>query len=410
MFRRAALSSFVLFAAVWGSAAAEREPPEETFSPELGILLRGEASRSFSLADSVYAPGENHRGVFLRLRPGLVAAPSESVELKAEGQWLSRTGDEGRGSHTSVYQLYVQKGDPEATGIRVGRQEIVYGSAFMLGADAFQDGLSFDAVRAAAVWGGYRAGGFAARYVSETAGDVSGELYGVFAGYGIGDAPPAYLYALLDTGSAGTAGTERTFSVGASLRAKVGWGLCVELEPVFQFGRTRAEGGRKRVRAFGGHVDATWGTEVAEMPLEFFGSYAYGSGDVDRDDGTFRGFRNPNHDTPLVGDIGIVGDMSGYSSEELPATGLSALTAAATVGLSERVRLVLDAHAFRAARTPSGLSEHIGTEVNLVVIYRLSEKLSLIGSANRFFVGPFLRDTRGDEDVDYFYLQLEGAL
>ena len=76
-----------------------------------------------------------------------------------------------------------------------------------------------------------------------------------------------------------------------------------EVEPVYEFGRKLKDGpdpSHDDIRAFGGHADLTIRPAIGRYPTSLFLSYAYGSGDGDPGDGTFREFHNPNNDTALI--------------------------------------------------------------------------------------------------------------
>lgn len=154
----------------------------------------------------------------------------------------------------------------------------------------------------------------------------------MYATYAPGKAASVDLYGLDDTGGEGATHVggahERTYSIGSRLRARIGGRVDIEVEPVWQFGR-KARGGSSHedIRAFGGHVDTTIDLRIGGHPGKIFLSYAYGSGDGDPADGTFREFHNPNNDTPLVGDMSVAGELSGLEAGGSAASGLRILTA-----------------------------------------------------------------------------------
>src|SRR6185369_3208245 len=91
--------------------------------------------------------------------------------------------------------------------------------------------------------------------------------------------------------------------------------VSLEFEPAYESGRTfnSARSANDRIDAFGGHLDATVESVLVGYNNKFFASYAYGSGSRAAANGASAGgeFRNPNNDNPLVGDMSVIGDMSG---------------------------------------------------------------------------------------------------
>jgi len=187
--------------------------------------------------------------------------PNDYITAKVEGQWYAFYNDTDF-DKMHLYQGYVEGSLPNRkAAIKAGRQELVYGSTFMLGADTFFDGLSFDAVKLGlkpveAV----TVDVFAGKYTTDNSGGISGELYGAYATYSVSDALALDLYGLLDTGGEGLVHEgedERTYSVGARMTANYGKLLALEVEPIFQFGTHIGDSSHHDISAFGGHIDLT---------------------------------------------------------------------------------------------------------------------------------------------------------
>jgi len=386
--------------------------------PGLDVMIRGEAAGNFSLADSAFAPGKDDSRILFRVRPSVAYNPVDWFRARAEGQWYAAY-DERDFSEFTLYQGFVEASPrgSKTVGLKAGRQELVYGSAFMLGADTFFDGLSFDAVKLSVKPSqAISVDAFGGQYVRKNSGGIEGKLYGVYATFAPGKAVSVDLYGLDDTGGEGATHAggahERTYSFGSRLCANIGGRVDVEVEPVWQFGRkARASSAHDDIRAFGGHVDVTIDPRVSRHPGKIFLSYAYGSGDGDPADGTFREFHNPNNDTSLVGNMSVVGELSGLEVGGFAASGLRVVTAGGGIDLTDKLNVSLDAHYFRANRVPAGFSRDVGLETDLLAAYKVAQSVSVFLSANRFFTGGFFRDAAGSrKDIGYYYLQVQAGL
>ena len=252
------------------------------------------------------------------------------------------------------------------------------------------------------------------------AGDIQGKLYGMYATYALKETLSIDLYGLRDTGGAGVTHVggehERTYSVGTRLTGKIGNEVAYELEPVYQFGRKNRDGLRHDdIRAYGGHLDVTVDSPLGRSPGKIFLSYAYGSGDGNLQEGKFTEFHNPNNDTPLIGDMSVVGDLSGLSvvdpaGNDVRASGLHVLTAGCGIDVTEKLNVSLDGHYFRAVKAPAGISKEIGFETNLISTYKVDDRISVLLSGNRFFTGGFFKDaSESGKDISYVYLQAQAT-
>ncbi len=404
-----------------GEAAKAEETDRLRFGPvklDLDVMARAEAATDFSLAGLAFTPGNDESRVLFRIRPVVEWKPADVFRARLEGQWYAAY-DERDFSRFSVYQAFVEASLPglKALALKAGRQEFVYGTTFMIGADTFFDGLSFDAVKLTArpspslsvdLFGG--------RYATQNSGGIEGNLYGIYAAYAPRKTVSIDVYGLRDTGGPGAThvggGDERTDSLGMRLCAKIAGTVDVEAEPVWQFGRTSPAGStREDIRAFGGHVDVALDPRFQRHPGKLFASYAYGSGDGNPADGTFREFHNPDNDTPLVGDMSVVRDLSGLDVGGARASGLRVVTAGGAIDLTRTVNVALDGHHFTANHVPPGVGRTLGLETDLVVTYRISDDVSVRLSADRFFTGNFFRDAAGSgRDIGYYFLQVLASL
>ena len=415
MWKRILWTVFVLSILAGGSSAAQEAPPPVKLG--LDSLVRAEATGNFSLGNFSFTPGNDEGRILFRLRPSVTMAPSENLTALVEGQWYAFYDDRDF-SLFSLYQGYVEGVVPGVRGVslKAGRQELVYGSTFLLGADTFYDGLTFDAAKAVL----HPADNLAidligGRYVKKWAGGIEGKLYGVYATFTPKEALSVDLYGFRDTGGAGETHVggdhEVNYSVGTRLTGKLVKGVTFEVEPVYQFGRKNLDGGtHNHISAYGGHADLTIDPAPGRYPGTVFLAYAYGSGDGDPEEGKFTEFHNPNNDTSLIGDMNVIGELSGIVVGDSAASGLHVFTAGGGVDLTEKLNLSLDGHYFRAVKVPAGFSREIGIETNLILTCKIKENISVLLSGNRFFTGDFFKDAAGSgKDIHYVYAQFQAT-
>ena len=436
MWKRILLTVFALSILAGVSYAAQEaplpvKPPEEaaakdpqdplTFgSVKLGLdsMVRAETATNFSLGSFSFTPGNDEGRILFRLRPSVTVNPSENLTARVEGQWYAFYDDRDFSEFT-LYQGFVEGtvAGAKKLSVKAGRQEFVYGSGFLLGNDAFYDGLSFDALKASLKpANGVSVDLFGGQYVRRNSGGIAGKLYGIYATYAPRETLSVDLYGFRDTGGAGETHVggdhERTYSVGTRFTGNTaGKKVAFEVEPVYQFGRKNRDGAsHDHISAYGGHVDVTIDPPLGRYPGMIFLSYAYGSGDGNPQEGKFTEFHNPNNDTSLIGDMNVIGELSGIVVGDSAASGLHVFTAGGGVDLTEKLNLSLDGHYFRAVKVPAGFSREIGIETNLIFTYKLNDRISLLASANRFFTGGFFKDAAASgKDIDYVYAQLQAT-
>lgn len=400
-------------------AESEAADPLQFGPLKLGLdaMIRGESTNNFNFTDFAFTPEASDERLLMRVRSSLTFTPTDYLAARVEGQWYAYY------NHTDYDKVRLYQGYAEASlpnkraALKVGRQELIYGSTFMLGADSFFDGLSFDAVKLGVKpVDPLAVDFFAGKYTKDNSGGIGGELYGVYGTYTINEALGVELYSLLDTGGEGLnhlGQDERTASVGARLTGKLGKAIAFEMEPVYQFGRHIESSSHHDINAFGGHLDLTIDPALGRYPTKALVSYAFGSGDSDPAAGNFNEFHNQNNDTPLIGDTSVIGDLSGVnavdsSGNEVRASGLHVITAGGGIDLTDRLNVSLDGHYFRAVKTPAGISKDVGLETNLILTYKLTDQICLLASANRFFTGRFFKDVTGSgKDINYGYLQVQ---
>jgi hypothetical protein len=207
-----------------------------------------------------------------------------------------------------------------------------------------------------------------------------------------------------------------TNSVGTRLSGRIAKNVACEVEPVYQFGRKNRDGASHNpIRAYGGHADLTIDPPLGRYPGKIFFSYAYGSGDGNPEEGKFTEFHNPNNDTSIIGDMNVIGDLSGLSvvdpaGNDMHASGLQVFTAGGGIDLTEKLNLSLNGHYFRANKVPAGFSKEIGIETNLILTCKIKENISVLLSGNRFFTGDFFKGAAGSsKDINYAYAQMQAT-
>jgi hypothetical protein len=385
------------------------EPETPSFVYKFGVngFLRGEGVTSFRLPDLSYAGGHDEGRFLYRVKPYAYWHPADYLDLHLEGQAYGYEGGNQSYSKLGLYQGFLEARIPEHdfVALKGGRQEFVYGSAFMQGSDSAFDGLSFDAVRlrlkpteslSIDLLGG--------RYVTDFSGGVAGNLWGGYLTYAPSEDSSLDLYLLRDTGAEERHPGTRLDSIGLRSVSKLGpFGL--EIEPIYQTGRAfnAATGNNDTINAFGGHLDLTNEVEAAGYKHHFLVSYAAGSGSQNPN----REFRNPNNDSSLVGDMHAVGDLSGIDVGDHHASGMQVYTLGWAVELTDQLGFSATGHKFVATSTEDGFSRHIGTEADFALTYAFSKDLALQLSYDRMFTEKFFRDASGSsDDISYYYAML----
>lgn len=394
---------------------AKPEVPDFAYKLGMNGFLRGEGVGNFRLSDFGAAPGHGEGRFLYRVKPYLYWHPSDYLDLHAEGQGYGFAGGAHQeGSRYSLYQGFVEAKLPGSdwASLKLGRQEFNYGSAFVLGPDSFFDGLSFDSARLRLrPTGELTVDLLAGAYVTPFSGGVKGNLAGIYASYALADGTGVEAYALRDSGSTAHQSGENLQMYGGRFTTRFG-PVGVELEPVYESGQVRnaASGRNDRIDAFGGHLDFSHDATIAGYNNKFFASYAYGSGSRGAAGGvtTAGEFRNPNNDSSLMGDMGVVGDLSGVTANGHHASGLRIHTLGWGVDLTRELNFSATGRYFLANHVEEGLSKRLGLETDFTLTYALSDGLTVIAGYDRFFTGAFFRDATGSgKEIDYGYLMVQ---
>jgi Alginate export len=380
----------------------------------VGGFLRGEGAGSFRLTDFSYQPGHGEGRFLYRVKPYAYWHPTDYLDIHAEGQGYGFSGGSQEAHKVSLYQGFIEAKIPggDRLVLKGGRQEFNYGSAFVLGPDSFFDGLSFDAARLRVKPGEpFTVDLLAGAYATPFSGGVKGKLTGVYATWGFSEGSAVEAYGFRDTGSTDHHAGEYLSTWGLRGTAKLG-SVSLEFEPVYQSGRTfsAVRSANDRIDAFGGHLDATVESPLAGLNNRFFASYAYGSGSRDAAGGisTARELKTPNNDSSLMGDMAVVGDMSGITVADHHASGVQIYTLGWGVDFTKELNFTATGRHFRANAVESAFSKNLGLEADFTLTYTMSDGLSFIAGYDRFFTAGFFRDASGSgEDIHYGYLMAQ---
>ncbi len=410
-----------------GTIFAAPEGEEASFYRyKVGVsgFLRGEGASNFRLPEASYVPGSNEGRFLYRLKPYVYWHPRPYLDIHLEGQGYGYAGGNQHLDEYSLYQGFVEARVPDQdlsagknwVALKMGRQEFCYGSGFILGADTFFNGLTFDALRLRLAPWGSRAGNLTVdllggRYAASGSDGLRGNLAGGYLTYALAEDSLLDVYLFRDTGSEEHHAGEHLDIYGFRSTGRVGI-FALEIETVYEFGRLFNPniGVNERINAYGGHVDIVSEFQAHGFDNQLFLGIALGSGDEDGASGkSGRGeFRNPNNDTSLVGDMSVVGDLSGLDVNGRHASGLQVFTLGwgidIPVGAKRNLNFTARGCKFVADSVAGGFSRDIGLETDFTLTYRMNEDLSFILGYDRFFTGQFFRDASGsDKDIDYGY-------
>jgi hypothetical protein len=377
-------------------------------------FFRGEGAGNFRLSDFSYEPGHSEGRFLYRVKPYAFWHPTDFLDLHIEGQGYGFTGGGKDDWQLALYQGYLEAKLPnsELLSLKAGRQEFSYGSNFMLGPDAFYNGLSFDSgrLRIQPV-SSFTLDLLGGSYVTPWSDGIKGDLAAAYGTWTFSEGNAVEGYFMRDTGAIERHAGEVVNSFGARGTAKLG-PLALEVEPVYQTGRTfnSSTGSNDDISAFGGHADLTAELDMGGLHNKLWTGYAAGSGGRAAADGVSskHEFRNPNNDSMIVGDLSAFGDLSGGNAGGHHASGLSVYTLGWGVDLTKQLNLSATGHYFRAASVESGLSRDLGLETDFILTYAFNDQYSLLLAYDRLFTGSFFRGATGSgSDIHYGYLMLQ---
>lgn len=380
------------------------EPEDQAFTYKVGVngFLRGEAGKNFRLPDQ-FTPSRNEGRFTWRVKPYAYWHPTDYLDIHVEGQTYGFNGGNQSFDRFSLYQGFVELRTPDKNwlSLKGGRQEFVYGSAFVQGADSAFDGLTFDGVRLRLQpLNSLKLDILGAAYATPFSGGVKGNLWGAYATFAPSEDSGLDLYYFRDNGAEERVRGDHLNTLGLRSTSKLG-PLALEIEPIVQTGKLANE----TINAYGGHVDLTSEVELAGRKHTLLVSYAVGSGSQEAADGVSarKEFRNSNNDNPLVGDMHMVGDLSGIDVGDFHASGLQVYTLGWGVELTDNLSFSAIGHKFIANHVPTGIgSRNLGVEADFTLAYKFSKDLQLTLAYDHFFTEKFFREASGsNKDVGY---------
>ncbi len=396
------------------SMLAKPETPGFEYKVGVNGFLRGEGVGNFRLPDFSYAPGHSEGRFVYRVKPYVYWHPTDWIDIHAEGQGYGFAGGSQESNTVSLYQGFVEVKTPgkEWLSLKGGRQEFSYGSTFIIGTDSFYNGLSLDAARLRV-----RPSDpltidlLVGSYATPFSDGIEGTLAGAYATWTLAEGNALEAYAFRDSGSTNHRVGEYLAIWGLRGTARLG-PVALEFEPVYESGQTfnAVSNTNDRIDAFGGHLDATVEIEVAGHDSKLFTSFAYASGSRTSASGVSaaREFRNPENNTSLIGDLHIIGDLSGVTVNGQHASGLQIYTLGWGIDLTKELNLSATGRNFVANNTPAGFSPYLGVETDFTLTYTVNDNLAIVAGYDRFFTGSFFRDATGShKDIDYGYLMLQ---
>ncbi len=391
------------------------EPETPAFTYKFGVngFLRGEMGDNFRLFDG-HEPGFRMGQFTWRVKPYAYWHPTDYLDIHLEGQGYGFTGGNGLFDRFNLYQGFVEAKTPDKNwaSLKGGRQEFVYGSAFVQGADSAFDGLTFDGARLRLQpMEALKIDLLGGAYATPFSGGVAGNLWGAYATYAPTEDSTLDLYLFRDNGAEERHKGTYLDTWGLRSTSKLG-PLSLEIEPVFQSGKTfnPTSGVNEDINAYGGHIDLSGEAELGGFKHTFTVGYAVGSGDQNAADGisSNKEFRNPNNDTSIVGDMHLFGDLSGIDVGGSRASGLQVYTLGWGVELTDKLGFSATGHKFIANNVTTGISSrHLGVEADFGLTYKIQKNLALTLAYDHFFTEKFFQEASGsDKDVSYAYAML----
>ncbi|MBI1984222.1 MAG: alginate export family protein [Acidobacteria bacterium] len=359
-----------------------------------------------------------------RLRFHVRAKVSDNVEAFAQFQdsrlWGEELSTASNDNLTDLHQGFVQVKDflAPGLGLKVGRQELIYGTERLLGAFGWDNiGRSFDAVKMGYSSTSLASDWFAAKLVDRPStgrGDRDQYLYGAYnqffrqrpqhlEAYGI-----FFRDGLRTAGEIAGRGTKATgiMTLGARSDGTLRGGLSYDVEFAQQFGHRGFD--THRARAFAAKVSKSL-EEARKLGLGFEYDVATGDkGPADGRSGEFFNLFPTNH--PHYG----YADQMGWRN-------MQDFRLMFTVAPVSPLKFDFDYHNFYLLEArgpwrnaggavlgfdPVGQSgTHVGEELDFTVAFPIQKHLKILSGYSLFVPGEFARRTRGPDNQHFFYLQ-----
>ncbi|MFQ5646694.1 MAG: alginate export family protein [bacterium] len=387
---------------------------DELFKPSVSVggelRVRGERFRHYNPSDKVVSPGFDENQVKNRNRFNVVGGVSRHIIAYVEGQAAVVWGNEE--TSLNLYQGFVEYNHIAdlPLDLRVGRQELFYGSGFVFGAEAFGNGATFDALRLDYTAGDtFRVDLLASKLTEKELESRDRDLFGFYSTFSPTGELTIDLYGFLIRDEENVEEREEKYQIGTRLFMGLTERVGLEIEPMVETGRkyNPVREANDTINAYGGHADLNISLPVAFHPQSVF-SYAYASGDVDDTDSQYEEFHGTDfEDTFLYGDMRVADKADGIDLGGARFSGIQSLTAGFSVDPLEVLNVNLDFHDFTAHRA-EGVSRRIGGEANLILTLELPEDINLLVSFNQFYPGRgYKQAVDSSKTINYLYLQTE---
>lgn len=318
--------------------------------------------------------------------------------------------------HQAFFDLRrgVSRDDRNSLTLRVGRQEMLYGSQRLI---SVREGpnvrRSFDAVRVLTKLNPWQVDGFYSRPVETDPGifddgiDAGARFWGIYATGPINR--PAgvkadFYYLGLDqpdaTFAQGTA-DELRHSVGMRLFGASG-GLDYNFEGVYQWGRF----GNGKIRAWTVASDTGYTFETAPLSPRLALRADVTSGDADPADRALNTFNPLFPRGNYFGESAILGPLNLIDIHPMvqfhPSKAVS-LEAGWTWYWRYSKGDGIYGNGLNLIQAPAGSAAHyIGNELSFVLDWQVNRHVGVTASYSHFFAGTFLKETGPGKDVDYF--------
>ncbi len=368
------------------------------------LTLGGQVRPRFELRDPV--AGEADAFTSMRTRANLLAALEDGISIFVQVQDVRLWGEEGNtltdfsADNFDLHQGWVEIRSSTATvfSARAGRQETNFGGQRLVGAVGWtQQGRSFDGLRlgAAGDFGTVTVVAYKLNEASTPSFSEDSELVGAYAVLNRVAGGTLDVYGLYDRVS-GTPKTSRA-TLGARLNGRQS-DIVYRLEGSYQLGKAND----LDVSAF--MFGARVGTNIGDASITAW--YDFLSGDDDPTDGDTKVFNTlfaTNHKFYGFADLflNIPAHTGGFGLQDFAIKG--------SVRPIDPVRLAVDVHHFRAAKTGTLSSGRFGEEIDLTAAYTHTRNFTVSGGAAYVVQGPAWSDIgRLTENMVWVYLMLDG--
>lgn len=339
----------------------------------------------------------------------------------------SRIREDGFGNRSpfeddiEVRQAYIELGETpwQNFSLRIGRQELSYGKERLIGGFNWSNvAQSFDALKLIYRKGALRLDLFASRRAlirsnKWNRNDHDDNFFGLYGSYkGFKNYTLDFYYLFRDTDRPVNFGPNTGASqldestVGLRFEKKPGKGVDYELETAYQFGNF----GGQEIRAWALVANVGYTFELSWSPRVGF-EFVYATGDSDPNDSERNTFDNlfpTNHLHYGYMDRASLQNLIDYhfTVNAKPTKKLYLQADVHILRLEEATDSLYNAGR-RPVRTSatSSVSKSIGSELDLLVRYKMNQNVSFLAGFSHFSAGDYLGETVTEDDADFFYFQ-----